>query len=68
MMKLGKYGKINLVLLAMGVQSMLFNWLMNSNLKNVDVKVAGEIPEPGTILLFALGGFVLYRWDKNRER
>ena len=67
-MKWRRYVKISLVLLATCVQSMLLNWLMNSNLCNVDIQVAGEVPDPGTILLFGLGALLLRHENRKQRR
>lgn len=67
-MKWGKFVKISLVLLAMCMQSMLLNRLMNSDLCNVDIQVAGEVPDPGTILLLGLGALLMRHTNRKQKR
>jgi len=66
-MKLRKYLKIAVVLLAVSLQSILFNWLMGSHLNSLDINIAGEVPDPGTILLFGLGALML-RHENRKQR
>jgi len=67
-MKLQKHWKMGLILLAMSVQSMVFNWFMGSHFNSLDISIAGEVPEPGTILLFGLGALMLRHENKKQRK
>ncbi|MBW8000593.1 MAG: PEP-CTERM sorting domain-containing protein [Planctomycetes bacterium] len=72
--------KIIVLLIGLAVQGFVLNslsqtkagqWykqLTNRSCDNVALQIAGEVPEPGTILLFGFGGLWLRRRNrKNRD-
>lgn len=67
-MKLHKYLKITLVLLAASVQSMLLDWLLGGLPTDFDIHIAGEVPDPGTILLFGLGALMLLHENRKQRK
>lgn len=68
MVKSWKHWRMVLILLAMCIQSLLFNWLMSGYFNNTGINIAGEVPEPGSILLLGLGALMLRRQKRKQEK
>jgi len=68
MMKSWKHWRMASILLALCVQSLLFNWLMSSYFSDTGISIAGEVPEPGSILLLGLGALMLRRENRKQKK
>ena len=65
MQKLKKHCKTALTLAGAATQGFLISQLASGHFSTLDVSIAGEVPEPGTILLFGMGALILR--SKNRK-
>ncbi len=63
-MGLRKNWKVIVLLVAIAVQGIVINQLISGGSDNVIWQIAGEVPEPGSILFLALGSL----WLRNQSR
>ena len=63
-MNLHKNWKVIILLVAVAVREVVISQLTRGGGDNVIWQIAGEVPEPGSILLLALGSL----WLRNENR
>jgi hypothetical protein len=63
-MKIHKNWKIALLLIALVLKAVILKEFSGKANSNPIFLIAGEVPEPGTILFLAIGGL----WLRNRNR
>lgn len=62
---MSKSTKSLLIMVAAGIQGLLLSHFFSSGVEHL--QFAGEVPEPGTILLFGLGAWMLRNQSKKRK-
>ena len=63
-MGLHKNWKIIVLLVGLAIQGIVINRFIGGGSDNIILQIAGEVPEPGSILFLALGVF----WLKKQNR
>ena len=63
-MSLHKNWKIIVLLVGLAIQGIVINQLTGAGSDNIIWQIAGEVPEPGSILFLALGSL----WLRNQSR
>lgn len=67
MRMLKKHWKTALIVTGATVQGILISEIVSGFHTNFDVCIAGEVPEPGSILLLGLGAMFLRREKKKND-
>ncbi len=67
-MNVQKKWKVIILLAALVTQAFVMNLLVSDCSDNTIWQIAGEVPEPGSILLFAIGGLLLRRQIRKNRR
>ena len=67
-MNVQKKWKVVMFLAALVTQAFVMNLFIRDCSDNTIWQIAGEVPEPGSILLFAIGGLLLRRQIRKNRR
>ena len=67
-MGLHKNWKIIVLLVGLALQGIVINRLIGGGSDNIILQIAGEVPDPGSILFLALGAFWLRKQNRKNRR